>query len=414
MADTPEAHLAWILERIGRTEPHYAPVHAALGAALAEDVRAKHDLPPWDSSAMDGYAVISADISSASEQHPVALRIAGEVAAGSPEDPALPAGTAVRIMTGAPVPTQADAVIPVELTESDRPGDPWAETAVQALTPMRAGANVRSRGEDVRAGTIIARAGERIDAARASALAAAAIDEVQVHRAPRIAVVSTGSELQRPGAPLKRGQIPESNSLLLAGVLAEAGFDAATVEHSVDDAVALASRLASLSAEHDVVITSGGVGPGQHDVVRIALEGEPGIRSVRVAVRPGQPQCTGRHSAGAFIFGLPGNPVSAAVSLELFVLPALKALAGRSDIHRPRLTATAAEAWRAATGRLQVLPVRLASTPEGLACAPAVAPGRVSHSVVGHASRDGYALVAPEHGDVEIGDQVPVIVTRHS
>lgn len=412
MADTPEAHLAWILERIGRTEPHFAPLHAAHGSVLAEDVRARHDLPPWDSSAMDGYAVIAAEISSASEQHPVALRIVAEVAAGSPEDPVLPGGSAVRIMTGAPVPTQADAVIPVELTVSDRADDPWAEAAVQMPAPMREGANVRRRGEDVRAGTIIARAGERIDSARASALAAAGIDEVQVHRAPSIAVVSTGSELQCPGAPLERGQIPESNSLLITGVLAEAGFTAATVEHRTDDAAALASRLAELAATHDAVITSGGVGPGQHDVVRIALENEPGIRALRVAVRPGQPQCAGRHSAGAFVFGLPGNPVSAAVGLELFVLPALKALAGSSDIHRISLTATAAEAWRAAPGRLQVLPVRLARTPQGLVCAPAVAPGRVSHSVVGHAARDGYALVSPHHGDVEIGDRVPVIITR--
>lgn len=411
MAETYESHLAWILSRIGLTETSYQPLHLAHGLALAEDAVAVHDLPMWDASAMDGYAVRAAELAQASSENPVLLKIVGEIAAGSSADPTLAPAQTVRIMTGAPVPTDADAIVPVELTISDQPGDPWALTVTHVHTSVQPGAHIRRQGEDVRAGGTVEVAGARINAARASALAAAGRSIVLTHRAPRIAVVTTGSELMPPAATLARGQIHESNSLLLRGLLLEAGFDTASVEHCGDDADRFALRLRELAADHDVIITSGGVGPGQHDVVRIALEPEPDIRSVRVLMRPGQPQCTGRHRAGAFVFGLPGNPVSTAVSFEMFVLPALSALAGFSRVHRPRLTATATEGWRAASGRLQVLPVRLADTPSGLTCEPAVPASRVSHSVAGHATRDGYALIGPEHGDVTVGDQVPVIAT---
>lgn len=409
MIERYEAQLEWILERIGRTAVVESPVAASHGLALAEHVRARHDLPMWDASAMDGYAVRSAETSGAGDADPVRLRVVGEVAAGSGEDPAVPRGCAVRIMTGAPVPSDADAVVPVEASSAEREGERWADAEVRIHRAVEPGANVRRIGEDVRAGDPIAQAGEHLGAARLSAIAAAGAAAVRVHRAPRIAVVATGSELVAPGAELGRGRIPESNSLLIAGLLAEAGFAATTVEHRGDDAEGLAARLAELAADHDAIVTTGGVGPGRHDVVRIALEREPGIRAVRVAVRPGQPQCAGRHSGGAFVFGLPGNPVSAAVSFELFVRPALRAFTGHAQLHRLRLTATALESWSGSAGRLQVLPVRIEETPTGLGCVPAVAASRVSHSVGGHGGRDGYAIVEFERAGVRAGEQVHVI-----
>ncbi|MFC5339001.1 gephyrin-like molybdotransferase Glp [Leucobacter denitrificans] len=410
MTELPEVYSEWILSRIKATEIVEVSIAGAHGRVLAQSASAGVDLPLWSASAMDGYAIHSADTVTATDETPVMLRVIGEVEAGSSLDPDLPSGSAVRIMTGAPVPTAADAVIPVELTRGSKP-DGWADDQVQVLRGVDRGANVRRRGEDVVQGETIAHAGEVLGAARLSALAAAGVASVRVYRTPRVAVVSTGSELREPGQPLLRGEIPESNSLLISGMLREVGIEARTVEHITDDAASLRQRLAQLAADHDAVITTGGVGPGLHDVVRIALEPEPEIRSVRVAVRPGQPQCSGRHSAGAFIFGLPGNPVSAAVSFELFVRPALRKMAGITAPERRRLEATATTGWRGKSGVLQVLPVTLSEGPEGLTCAPAVPPKGVSHSVGRHGATDGYALVEPGRGDIAAGDQVRVIET---
>lgn len=425
MLEQPHEYLRSILAQIHPTASERISIADAFGLALAEPVSAGFDLPRWDSSAMDGYAVRATAIASAAEEAPVSLRIVGEVAAGSGLDPVLDSGTAARIMTGAPLPSAADSVVPVELTlgEGNNDGTPagtrnepggvmvWAENIVRVLQPVAAGANVRRQGEDVKQADQLARAGDTLGAARLSALAAAGVSTVAVHRNPRIAIVTTGSELRQPGDALRRGEIPESNSLLISGLLREAGFVATTVEHCADSAEELSEHLTQLAASHDVVITTGGVGPGRHDVVRIALSSEPRMRSVRVAVRPGQPQCSGRHSAGAFIFGLPGNPVSAAVSFELFVRPALRKLAGHTKQERQRFTATVEHGWRGKTGRLQVLPVTLRHGEAGLQCSPAVAAQRVSHSVGQHGLTDGYALVESERGDVAAGETVDVILT---
>lgn len=412
MRITVEEHLTWLLERVRTLPPERRSVRDAGGLTLAAGVAAVHDLPLWDNSAMDGYAVRAADLVASGEGGSRALRVVGEVAAGSAADPAIPAGCAVRIMTGAPVPSDADAVIPVELTRGDREhrGDPWAEEVVRALEPVARGANIRRAGEDVRRGSTLAAEGEVLGAPRLAALAAAGIERVSVRPRPRVAVVATGSELVRPGATLVRGQIPESNSLLLSRLLSEAGAEVVSEEVRDDDASALAARLRQLAADCDLIVTTGGVGPGRHDIVRIALEGEPEVRAVRVAVRPGQPQCAGMLAAGAFVFALPGNPVSAAVSFELFVRPAILAVQGRTQIHRLRIPATAETDWRGAAGRLQVLPVRISGGPAGPSCRPTVDPRGVSHAVGGHGAADGYALVGAERGDVRAGELVDVIL----
>lgn len=413
---------------------------------------------------MDGYAVRAHDTLGATGDAPAKLTVLGEVAAGSPWDPPLARGECVRIMTGAPLPSDADAVVRVEATVGDRganaaAGDTaaagelagtaghvatgarvipdrralaWADRNVRVTAEVVPGTDVRGRGEDLVAGELVARAGDPLTAARASALAAAGIADVLAREAPSVAVLVTGAELQPMGAPLLRGQIPESNSILMRGLLAEAGITRVSVERCPDDESSVRARLAELGATHDLVVTTGGVGPGTRDVMRIVLDEEPGVRAVRMAVRPGQPQCAGRLRAGAWVFALPGNPVSAAVSFELFVRPALRAMQGHTQTERQRLTATAAVDWRGAKGRLQVLPVRFVGTGEGtvgatsaadpdqsgmrdqdspgaLWCVPAVHSSRVSHSVGGFGAAEGYALVGPETGDIAAGDRVSVI-----
>lgn len=457
----PEDHLAWVLAGVTPVSPRRLALEQAIGAVLAEDARAVHPLPLWANSAMDGYAVRAADTAGATPDQPTRLAVLGEVAAGSSWDPALGPGECVRIMTGAPLPSDADAVVRVEATQGDRSraagedagvlSDPdrgalaWADREVRVTAEVLPGRDVRARGEDLAAGELVARVGDPLTAARASALAAAGVAEVLVREAPRVAVLVTGAELQPIGAPLTRGQIPESNSLLMRGLLAEAGITRVSVERCPDDEASVRARLAELGGAHDLVVATGGVGPGTRDVMRIVLDAEPGVRAVRMAVRPGQPQCSGRLRAGAWVFALPGNPVSAAVSFELFVRPALRAMQGHSATQRPRLAATAAVGWRGAVGRLQVLPVRFTDGPAALEgpaaldgpavasghasaagagadperrdscepcalwCVPAVHSSRVSHSVGGFGAAEGYALVGPDTGDVAAGDRVSII-----
>ena len=417
MQITVEEHLEWILERVGRLPVSEMPVAEALGYTVAEDVRAVHPLPLWDNSAMDGYALRVEDIAGASATAPVRLSVVGEVLAGSAANPAISAGSAVRIMTGAPLPGEADAVIPVELTHGDAADATWGREFVSIRAEVGAGANIRRRGEDTAEGAVLARTGQRLSAAKTAALAAAGIERIRVSQRPRVAVIATGSELRAPGELLNRGQIPESNSLLIAGLLREIGIEPVLVSRSADDAAALAAELQSLAGECDALVTTGGVGPGTHDVVRIALEAESGIRAVRVAVRPGQPQCVGRlrsqsgAESGAFVFALPGNPVSAAASFELFVRPALLAMQGRTEVHRLRLQARVTEGWRGVQDRLQVLPVTVSNDGTGtLTCTPAVNPRGVSHAVGGHGAANGYALIGSDRGDVRSGDIVTVML----
>jgi molybdopterin molybdotransferase len=409
MSLTADEHLQWILDRIGLLPEVECATAGALGHTVSREVRAPFQLPLWDNSAMDGYAVRSADLAGASASNPTRLRVTGEVAAGSASDPVLALGETVRIMTGAPIPSTSDAVVPVERATSEGGAGAWARDWVEMSEPPAAGANIRRRGEDIPQGAVLAEPGQALSAARLAALAAAGVERVWVRRRPRVVVLVTGAELMSPGEPLLRGQIPESNSVLLTSLLSQMGIDAVAVRRNADDATALAAELAELSTACDVIITSGGVGPGTRDVTRLALETEPAVRAVRVAVRPGQPQCVGRLRAGAFIFALPGNPVSAAVSFELFVRPALLALQGRTHIHRIRLEADSTVSWHGVMGRLQVLPVSLASDGARLTCTPVVNPRGVSHAVGGHGATEGYALVGPERGDVLAGERVQVI-----
>ncbi|MGO3257291.1 gephyrin-like molybdotransferase Glp [Glutamicibacter sp. BW77] len=372
------------------------------GAVLAEDVTSSHPLPLWDNSAMDGYAVRSADIADA----PKSLQVIGEVPAGSGWDPALKPGQCVKIMTGAPIPTDADAVVRIEDTSAAVDG--WDASTVQINVQVPAGKDIRRSGEDKNAGDLMAYAGEQLTAARLSALAAAGASTLTVRTMPKVAVLITGAELRTPGDQLSRGQIPETNSLLMAGLLAESGIQAATVVHCVDDIEAVREQLDLLGSTHDVVLSTGGVGPGAYDVMRQVLEAEPAVQAARVKIRPGQPQCAGRLEAGAMVFALPGNPVSAAVSFELFVRPCLRSMQGHREVLRPTLRAIAAVGWKAAAGRMQVIPV-VFEHGDQLRCAPAVQAQCISHSVGGFGAAQGYGLIPAGINQVNPGDEVEVL-----
>ncbi|NQD39601.1 molybdopterin molybdotransferase MoeA [Glutamicibacter halophytocola] len=401
-----ETHRARLLAQIAPLAPQSIEVSggfAALhGAVLAEDVASAHPLPLWDNSAMDGYAVRSGDTSAA----PVALEVIGEVPAGSGWDPRLEPGQCVKIMTGAPIPSDADAVARIEDTSAAIGG--WDVDTVQVNVQVPPGKDIRRSGEDKAAGDLMAYAGETLSAARLSALAAAGASTLVVRTAPRVAVLVTGAELRAPGEDLSRGQIPETNSLLMAGLLAESGIQAATVVHCVDDICAVREQLDILGATHDAVLSTGGVGPGAYDVMRQVLEAEPGVQAARVKIRPGQPQCAGRLESGAMVFALPGNPVSAAVSFELFVRPCLRAMQGHREVLRPTLRAVAAVGWKAAAGRMQVIPVVFQHGPT-LRCAPAVQASSISHSVGGFGAAQGYALVPAGATQINPGDEVEVL-----
>ncbi len=291
-------------------------VGAAAGRVLAEDVRAAVDLPPFPSSAMDGYAVRAADL-------PGTLRIAGESAAGAPFTGTLGPGEAVAISTGAVVPDGADAVAPVEIVVRK-------DNTVEVDRALEAGASVRRPGGDVRAGEVVAQAGTRLGPAGIGGIAAAGVASVLCSRRPRVALLATGSELVVPGESLEPGQIYESNTLMLSAALAVAGADVITEPSVPDDEPSLRAAL-ERALECDVVVTSGGVSVGEHDLVR-EVERELGVEESfwRVAIKPGKPLAFGTRDA-TLVFGLPGNPVSALVGAELFVKPALRALQGMPE-----------------------------------------------------------------------------------
>ncbi len=288
-------------------------VAEAAGRVLAEDVRAAVDLPPFPSSAMDGYAVRAADL-------PATLLVVGESAAGAPFAGTLGPGEAVAISTGAVVPEAADAVAPMEIVVKNG-------NNIQTERRLEPGSSIRPRGGDVRAGDVVAPAGMRLAPAGIAGLAAAGIASVSCSRRPRVAVLATGSELVLPGEPLGPGQIFESNTLMLAAALAVAGAEVVGAPAVPDDEASLREAL-ERGLECDVLVTSGGVSVGEHDLVR-EVERELGVEESfwRVAIKPGKPLAFGTRG-DTLVFGLPGNPVSALVGAELFVKPALRALQG--------------------------------------------------------------------------------------
>lgn len=423
---TVAAHRDAVLALVAPLPEVEVDVARASGHVLAADVVARTDLPTWDNSAMDGWAVRRADVVGATPETPVTLRVLADLPAGSDAEPQVTTGTAARIMTGAPLPPGADAVVPVEHTDGFAghgggsaaltPGpahDPRAlrETVRIDRAPAPA-AHIRRAGEDVRAGDLVLRSGTLLGPARVAAAASAGAATVRVHRRPRVVVVPTGSELVPPGTPLRRGQVADSNSLLLVAAAEAAGCDAVRVPAVPDDPEGLRTVLAEQEATADLVVTTGGVSVGAYDVVKAALTGWGDVRFVRVAMQPGKPQGLGRLPGGTPVLCLPGNPVSAHVSFEVFVRPALLRLRGVERLDRPTMRAEVVDGWRTAPGRAQYMPVALDRGDDGvLRARRAVAGGSGSHLVAGLAQSDGLAFVAADVAQVDPGDVLPVFRT---
>jgi molybdopterin molybdotransferase len=312
---------ALVLARAQVLGAEHVSVWEAMGRVTAEPVRALVDLPPFPSSAMDGFAVHAADL-------PGALPVVERIAAGRPATRALMEGEAMEISTGGVVPEGADAVLPLEYVVH-------RDNEIEVREAIQVGAHIRPRGSDAARGDVIVAAGVRLGAAQLGALAAAGVAVVTCARRPRVAILATGSELARPGDELTPGQIYESNGLMLAAALATAGADIESLPAVADDEAAHRQALERGLAA-DVLVTSGGVSVGPHDLVR-AIEAELGVEEVfwRVAIKPGKPVSFGVRGE-TLVFGLPGNPVSSLVGCELLVKPALRALQGQ-DEPLPRL-----------------------------------------------------------------------------
>jgi molybdopterin molybdotransferase len=407
-----QEHRDRILGAIRPLAPVESPLEDTLGRVLASDVAAVVDVPGFDNSAMDGYAVNREDVAHATEYSPVDLAVVADLPAGSAENPALGPGQAARIMTGAAVPDDADCIVPVEDTDG-------GTRRVRILRAPAPAAHIRRTGTDVRAREAVLTAGRTLNSRDLAAAAATGSRNLLVHPAPRVGVLSTGTELVALGGSLHRGQIHDSNSTLLAAMVAECGGTPVQIGSVPDDEAALRAVLREYAPRVDAFITSGGVSVGAYDVVKAVLA-PLGVWFGPVRMQPGKPQGFGEWpgdvasgTAGTPIFTLPGNPVSVFVSFEAFVRPALLAMQGRTDVLRTTVQAVATEGWQSPNGRMQFMPAVLDPRPESGASAafsvrPASSGGSGSYLVASLARANALAIVPEEVSEVREGDLVAV------
>jgi molybdopterin molybdotransferase len=421
-------HLEDILAAIRPLDPIELQLPDAQGCVLVEDVTVPVALPPFDNSSMDGYAVRVADVAGATEEFPSVLTVIGDVAAGGGVLPTVGPGQAARIMTGAPLPPGAQAVVPVEWTDGGAGGGAaltmlpageapeGASGEVRVHRPAEERAHVRARGSDVQVGDLALEAGTVLGPPQIGLLAAIGRGTVRVRPRPRVVVMSTGSELVQPGEELTEGRIYDSNSFALAAAARDAGAISYRVGAVTDDAETLRATIEDQLVRADLLVTTGGVSVGAYDVVKEALssvgdEDEPGsgIDFRRLAMQPGKPQGFGSigpdHTP---LLALPGNPVSSYVSFELFVRPAIRTLMGLPDVHRPtaRAVLKADKALGSPAGKRQFL--RGTYDAESGSVTPVGGAG--SHLVAALAHADCLIVVPESETSVEPGTEVVVVL----
>jgi molybdopterin molybdotransferase len=398
LIEYPEA-VRLVLENTGRLPVESTPLVEAQGLALAEDLRARFDSPPFDNSAVDGYAVRSADAGAGRT-----FDVVDEAPAGRPAAKGVGEGEAIKIFTGGVIPEGADAVVMVENTSG------WGEEfeLKKAASP---GQNVRRSGEDVRGGEVILRSGTEIGAPEIALAATQGYGSLPVFRRPRVVVLSTGTELVEPGArDLEPGEIYDSNSFAVIAQAREAGAQARRLYAASDDAEVLRDAVKEALESADVVVTSGGVSVGEKDLVKATML-DLGVEQVfwGVKFKPGKPLFFGVQG-GVHLFGLPGNPVSAMVCFELFVRPALMKMMGREDKKRPRVQVYFEEDVKNHFGRMHAMRVSLQRTEKGWRARSAGAQGSGLVSSLNKA--DALALVGPQSEGVRAGEPVEAVVLR--
>ncbi|MET9377842.1 gephyrin-like molybdotransferase Glp [Streptomyces sp. NPDC003035] len=416
-----DEHLADILAAVSPLEPIELQLPEAQGCVLVEDVTVPVALPPFDNSSMDGYAVRVADVAGATEEFPAVLTVIGDVAAGAGGLPSVGPGQAARIMTGAPLPPGAEAVVPVEWTDGGTGGGAASGMRAASAAPEGAGgevrvhrpaearAHVRARGSDVQAGDLALEAGTILGPPQIGLLAAIGRATVRVRPRPRVVVLSTGSELVQPGEELGQGQIYDSNSFALAAAARDAGAIAYRVGAVTDEAETLLATIEDQLIRADLLVTTGGVSVGAYDVVKETLSADGRVDFRKLAMQPGKPQGFGtigpEHTP---LLALPGNPVSSYVSFELFVRPAIRALMGLPDLHRPQVRAVlkADKALSSPAGRRQFL--RGTYDAESGTVTPVGGAG--SHLIAALAQANALLVVPEEATEVEPGRELDVVL----
>ncbi len=382
-----------ILSRVtGPLSPELVALSRALGRVLADDLRAPFDVPPTDNSAVDGYAIVSADIPASGARE---LEVVADLPAGSVWEGRLEPGRALRIMTGAPIPPGADTVIPIEHVE---------RIGTRVVIPQSAkGANVRLRGEDVSAGTVVIEAGSVLRPQELGLIASLGFPQVLVRRRPRVAILSTGDEVAEPGYPRRPGQIYDSNRFILHGAVLQGGGEVVDLGIVPDDRDRLRASLLDASRLADVVVTSGGVSVGDYDLVKNVLGEVGAIDFWQVAMQPGRPLAAGCIGEAHF-FGLPGNPVASMLAFTLFVRPALFKLAGRRTIFPAGFHAKATEAMPKKRGRREFKRGVLAYREGGFEVRTTGPQGSgiVSSMVAGNC----LIVIEEERGDIHAGETV--------
>ncbi len=399
MRPLPEAQRD-VLDAIVPLPAERIDLAAAAGLALAEPIVARHDLPPFANSAMDGYAVLAADVVNT----PAVLKVLEDVAAGSVPSEIVVPGTAIKIMTGAPMPDGADTVVPVEDTE---PG----ERSVRILASWPLGASVRPAGDDVLSGTTVLEIGERLTAPRLGVCASLGYDRPLVRRRPRVAIMSTGDEIVPPHTiELAPGKIRDANRFTLRGNLEEVGAEVLDFGIVGDDADELRDRFAEAAAQADVVVSSGGVSMGEYDLVKHLLAELGSVDFWKVAMKPAKPFAFGRLGDTPF-FGLPGNPVSVAVAFEQFLRPALLHMMGANHLFRPRLMGILDEDVKTDPQKAVFLRVAVTPASDGLLHA-SLSGGQGSNILTALAAADAFAVIPVGTATVAAGSLVELEMMR--